>query len=257
MSSPHYPLQRDAAGIGALADPVRRDLYRFVCSQPTPVSRDRAADAVGVARHQAKFHLDRLVAEGLLETDYARLTGRSGPGAGRTSKLYRRADREIAVSLPQREYEVAGRLMAQAIAESAASGAPVIEVLNRIAHDYGEALGVAALTGDRQPPADAESALEVVVAVLSEHGYEPQYTDGEVYLAKCPLHALARAHTDLACTLDRALSTGVADALPPHRPRARLQAQPGRCCVVLTIGPASPCSPNRRAGVAHRRTAAR
>lgn len=56
-----------------------------------PVSRDQAADAVGIPRHQAKFHLDRLTAEGLLDTEYARLTGRSGPGAGRTAKLYRRA----------------------------------------------------------------------------------------------------------------------------------------------------------------------
>ena len=97
-------LGRDAAGIGALADPVRRQLYQFACAQPAPVSRDQAADAVGIPHHQAKFHLDRLTAEGLLETGYARLTGRSGPGAGRTSKLYRRAHRDIAVSLPQREY---------------------------------------------------------------------------------------------------------------------------------------------------------
>ncbi|MBV9353265.1 MAG: helix-turn-helix domain-containing protein [Mycobacterium sp.] len=236
MSSPHDKLHRDAAGIGALADPVRRDLYGFVCSQPAPVSRDQAADAVGIPRHRAKFHLDRLAAEGLLESGYARLTGRSGPGAGRTSKLYRRADRDIAVSLPQREYELAGRLMARAIGESAASGAPVVDVLNYIAHDYGHALGVAALSDDRHPPADAESALEVTVEVLSAHGYEPQYADGEVYLANCPFHALAKEHTELACTMNHALITGVADALAPHRPRARLQPQPPRCCVVLTAG---------------------
>lgn len=74
--------ERDVAGIGALVDPVRRQLYQFVCSQSMPVSRDQAADAVGIPRHQAKFHLDRLTAEGLLDTEYARLTGRSGPGAG-------------------------------------------------------------------------------------------------------------------------------------------------------------------------------
>ncbi|MCV7100656.1 helix-turn-helix domain-containing protein, partial [Mycobacterium palustre] len=135
------PLERDAAGIGALADPVRRRLYRFVCAQPAPVSRDQAADALGIPHHQAKFHLDRLTAEGLLETDYARLTGRSGPGAGRTAKLYRRARHDIAISLPQREYELAGRLMADAIAQSAATGEPVVEVLDRVARDYGRAIG--------------------------------------------------------------------------------------------------------------------
>ncbi|WP_327589174.1 hypothetical protein OHA25_20760 [Nonomuraea sp. NBC_00507] len=90
---------RSSAGIGTLADPVRQELYLFVSAQPGPVSRDQAAEAIGIARHKAKFHLDRLESEGLLEAVYARLTGRTGLGAGRSSKLYRRAAREFAVSL--------------------------------------------------------------------------------------------------------------------------------------------------------------
>ena len=225
-------LERDAAGIGALADPVRHRLYQFVCAQPAPVSRDQAADAVGIAHHQAKFHLDRLTAEGLLESDYARLTGRSGPGAGRTSKLYRRAGRDIAVSLPQREYELAGRLMAKAIAQSATTGEPVVEVLNRVAHDYGQTIGAR-----KRPPADAGAALELTVRVLSKHGYEPRQIDGEVELANCPFHALAQEQTELACNMNHALITGVADALAPHGPDARLCPGPDRCCVVLKRGP--------------------
>jgi hypothetical protein len=73
---------RNVTGIGVLADPVRRQLYHFVCSQAQPVTRGQAAAAVGVARRKAKFHLGRLEAEGLLEADYVRLTGRTGPGAG-------------------------------------------------------------------------------------------------------------------------------------------------------------------------------
>ena len=218
MSSSNDHLQRDASGIGALADRVRRNLYRFVCSQPTPVSRDQAADALGIAQHQAKFHLDRLAAEGLLESDYARLTGRSGPGAGRTSKLYRRADRDIAVTLPQREYELAGRLMARAIAQSAVNGAPVVDVLNRVAYDYGHGLAVAALAGRQRPPTDAGSALDVAVGVLSEHGYEPHYDGDQVYMANCPFHALAQEQTELACTMNHALITGVVDALRAPAP---------------------------------------
>ena len=99
---------RNVTGIGVLADPVRRELYRFVCSQAQPVTRDQAAKAAGVARHKAKFHLDRLEAEGLLEADYVRLTGRTGPGAGRPAKRYRRGRREFAITLPARDYELAG-----------------------------------------------------------------------------------------------------------------------------------------------------
>ncbi len=232
-------LDRDVAGIGALADPVRHQLYRFVCAQPAPVSRDQAADAVGIPHHQAKFHLDRLTDEGLLESDYARLAGRSGPGAGRTSKLYRRAGREIAVSLPQREYELAGRLMATAIARSAGTGEPVVEVLNRIAHDYGTTIGATTVVSGK--PRDAAAALRLATDVLSKYGYEPRRVDGsaadEVQLANCPFHALAREQTQLACNMNHALITGVAEALGPHAPDARLCPGPARCCVVLRRGP--------------------
>jgi predicted ArsR family transcriptional regulator len=224
-------LERDAAGIGALADPVRLRLYRFVCAQPGAVSREQAADAVGIPHHQAKFHLDRLTAEGLLESDYARLTGRSGPGAGRTSKVYRRARRDIAVSLPQREYELAGRLMAEAIAQSATTGEPVVEVLNRVARDYGRAIATT-----NRPPADAAAALDRTVTLLGKYGYEPRAADGAVQLANCPFHALAQEQTELACQMNHALITGVAEALAPHSPDVRLYPGPDRCCVVLTRG---------------------
>ena len=134
-----------AAGIGALADPLRRDLYLYVCAQDHPVARDEAAGALDVPLHKAKFHLDRLADDGLLDVEFARLTGRSGPGAGRPSKLYRRAAREIAVSLPEREYELAGRLMAEAIAESGRSGTPVLEAVRQVAAEQGRALGQTAL----------------------------------------------------------------------------------------------------------------
>lgn len=221
-------LERGAAGIGALADPVRRQLYEFVCSQPAPVSRDQAADAVGILHHQAKFHLDRLTAEGLLETEYARLTGRSGPGAGRTSKLYRRARRDISVSLPQREYELAGRLMATAIARSADTGEPAVEALNRVARDYGRTIAAT-----ERSPVDGKAAMELALTVLRRYGYEPRPADGEVELANCPFHALAQEQTELACNMNHSLITGVGDALAPHGPDARLCPGPDRCCVVL------------------------
>ncbi|ARR80459.1 hypothetical protein MOTT12_04795 [Mycobacterium intracellulare subsp. yongonense] len=226
-------LQRDAAGIGALADPVRYELYQFVCSQPGPVSRDQAAEVVGIARHQAKFHLDRLTAEGLLECDYARLTGRTGPGAGRTSKLYRRVRRDIAVSLPQRQYELAGRLMGRAIVQSQQSGAPVVEVLHRNAHDYGRSIAESALSAARRRPADARAALKLVARLLREYGYEPGHDDDGVYLVNCPFHALAQEQTELACGMNHALINGMVDAMTPHCLDARLQPTPGRCCVVV------------------------
>jgi predicted ArsR family transcriptional regulator len=229
-------IERDAAGIGALADPTRRRLYLYVCSQPEAVGRDQAADAVGIARHQAKFHLDRLESDGLLETEYARLSGRRGPGAGRTAKLYRRGRRDIAVSLPDREYELAGRLMADAIAAAATNGEPVLAALHRVATEHGRRLGDAAIAAAGRRPEQAGSALAVAIGVLAEYGYEPRSEDGRVVLANCPFHALARAQTDLVCHLNEALVGGVADALAPHAPEVTLAPGPDRCCVVLHCG---------------------
>src|SRR6185437_10555944 len=128
------------ASIAALDEPVRRALYLYVASQPEPVSRDQAAAALGVARHVAKFNLDKLEEESLLEAFYARPKGRSGPGAGRPAKLYRRSSREVAVSLPERHYDLAARVMAQAIVAAQKDAVPIGEALSVAAHEAGQAL---------------------------------------------------------------------------------------------------------------------
>ncbi len=173
--------------------------------------------------------------DGLLDSEFARLSGRSGPGAGRTSKLYRRADREIAVSLPDREYQLAGRLLADSVAESVASGEPVLDVLHRHAAAHGRTLGRTALAATATPES-ATSALRLATRVLAGHGYEPRPEGERVVLANCPFHALAKVQTELVCHMNEALVAGVAATLGPHCPQVTLDPKPGRCCVVLAEG---------------------
>ncbi len=71
------PPDEDLAAVGALQEPVRRSLYRYVAAHPGEVSRDEAAAAAGIQRQLAAFHLDKLVEAGLLETSFA---GRPAPG---------------------------------------------------------------------------------------------------------------------------------------------------------------------------------
>jgi predicted ArsR family transcriptional regulator len=220
---------RNVTGIGVLADPVRRQLYQFVCSQDQPVSRDQAAQAVGVARHKAKFHLDRLEAEGLLEADYLRMTGRAGPGAGRPAKRYRRGHSEFAVTLPARDYELAGHIMADAITDSARTGTPIFEALSTAAAVHGGAIAAAA--ADR--PSSVNAALDVAVRILTEHAYEPRRIDRTVVMANCPFHTLAVAHTELVCRLNQSLLTGFVDSVAPDLLVARLEPGQNRCCVTL------------------------
>ena len=214
----------DIAAIGSITDVARRELYCYVAAQAHPVRREEAAEAVGMPLHRARFHLEKLEQAGLLAADYARPAGRGGPGAGRPAKRYRRADRDVAVSLPQREYDLAGSLLASAIDAAAETGEPVTDAVARVAAARGRELGGAA---------DDADPLDAAAEVLAEHGYEPRRTERGVELANCPFHELSRAHTRLVCGMNEALLSGVADAVAPGALRARLDPAPGRCCVVI------------------------
>ena len=215
-------LGRQAAGIGVLADATRRALYEYVVAQPGPVGREQAAAAVALPLHRASFHLDRLVAEGLLEVEFRRLTGRTGPGAGRPSKLYRRADREFAVSLPERRYDLVGDILAAAVTR-AADGTSLERALGECAHEEGVEVGSAA---DRDDPRSLASLAEV----LATQGYEPRLERDAVVLANCPFDSLARKHTSLVCGLNESFVQGVADGLGCPA-TACLEPSPDRCCV--------------------------
>jgi predicted ArsR family transcriptional regulator len=224
------------AGVAALAEPVRRDLYLFVAAQPEPVSRDQAAAGVGVAVHTAKFHLDRLADEGLLEVEYRRLSGRRGPGAGRPTKLYRRSDHEVAVSLPPRQYDLAAGVMAAAIESSMTAGTPLPDALRESAVAAGRQLAGADAERASQDP------LHAVCQVLADHGYEPRTEPDEeseqrVVMANCPFHWLSRTHTELVCGLNADLITGLTQTVGRGVVSARLEPAPGRCCVVLRQEP--------------------
>ena len=98
-----------------LDDPVRHRLYDYVTAQDHGVSRSEAAEAVGIQRTLAAFHLDRLVETGLLDVTFRRPAGRAGPGAGRPAKLYRRGAAEHQISVPPRDYRGAAELLAEVV----------------------------------------------------------------------------------------------------------------------------------------------
>ena len=217
-------LRATASSIGALADDTRRALYEYVVAQPGPVGREQASAAVGIAQHNVNFHLDRLVDEGLLEVEFRRLSGRSGPGAGRPSKLYRRAARQFEVSLPPRRYDIVGDILAAAVTR-AEGGTSLPESLQEAARSEGLDLGRSAGGVDTTVP------LQALADVLGSQGYEPQVTEDTVVLANCPFDALAQKHTALVCGLNRDFVQGVAEGLGCDGVAACLEPEPGRCCV--------------------------
>jgi predicted ArsR family transcriptional regulator len=222
------PLPPELEATAALRDPNRRRLYGFVARQPRSVSRDEAAAAVGVSRALAAFHLDKLVAVGLLKAEYRRLSARSGPGAGRTSKLYRRSRLQFAVSLPHRNHELLARLLA-------ASSDPAALISSDLspAREYGRSLGVRArkrIRGHLEPA----RLFECVEAVLEMLGFEPYRTShAEVRLRNCPFDPLSRMYTPLVCGVGQAVISGIVDGVGADLLRVDREEQPDRCCGLI------------------------
>jgi predicted ArsR family transcriptional regulator len=220
----------DIDAIAALQDPVRRRLYESVAAQGREVGRNEAAEAAGVTRTLAAHHLDKLTEAGLLESGSRRLTGRSGPGAGRPAKVYTRAREERTVSLPARDYRTAAELLAEAAEEAGLDTG-----LTAAARRRGEALRDSAA-----PCGDLDEAMRL----LATRGYEP-YAAGAsddteeaagaaehvVRLRNCPFHAVAERFPPLVCGMNLALLEGLLGTDGPVR--ARMDPRPGECCVVL------------------------
>jgi predicted ArsR family transcriptional regulator len=217
------------AGISALEHPLSRQVYRTVL-HAGEASRDEVASAIDVARSVAAFHLDKLADAGLLTTRFERVSGRSGPGAGRPAKLYRRADREIELSLPPRRYDLAAAMLADAVSRADAGGAPLASALADAARERGRQVAQGVSRGTRR------DEVATLMTVLGEHGYEPRRTGSgaatAIALANCPFHHLAEEHRALVCGMNKDFLAGVITGVGAEGAlRARLAPQPGYCCV--------------------------
>lgn len=219
---------RDANGLetlGLLSEPTRRHLYDYVVGATSAVSREAAAQSTGVPVHTVKFHLDKLVEAGLLEVEFHKLTGRTGPGSGRPSKHYRRSSGEFSVEVPPRRYELLTRMLTDAIVESSITGEPAAHTARRAAFDHGRALG-----GRHADP--GRHSRQRVLNALREGGYEPVVADGGIVLRNCPFHRAAQHQTAFVCGLNVDFVSGLlaGAGVDAH---ARLEPGEGRCCVAI------------------------
>ena len=219
MASNESSLDPDIlARLVSLDDPVRRRLYEFVLESDQPAGRDQAATAAEISRALAAYHLDKLVDAGLLQAAYARPPGRSGPGAGRPAKVYRRAEGELALSVPPRNYELLGKVLVASIDHDPTG--TVREAMNQAAYQAGQ-----------QACAGSDGNL---MAVLNGCDYEPKADEnGRIELRNCPFHALSQEHREVICALNLRLIQGVLDGGDEHDAEAKLVFRPGRCCVTI------------------------
>ena len=216
--------EEQVSSIAALADPVRSSIYRYIAAQGTDVSREQVAKALKISRSQATFHLEKLAEQGLVETTFRRISERRGPGAGRTSKLYRRSRQQFQVSLPPREYELAARALAGALGRRATSSRRLADAARNISADWAA----------ERP---SKSPLKSLESVLVRHGYEPSW-DGpnRIRLRNCPFEALVSEREEAICKVfNLELMRGLIDEVGARTVSAEYSPPPPLCCVSLRV----------------------
>jgi predicted ArsR family transcriptional regulator len=227
---PKPTLMRRIQVLSTLLEPTRRRLYRHVASRRRLITRDDAADSLGITRAAAAFHLDRLVAAGLLRAQYSRLSGGPALGAGRPSKLYGRSRRRFEVTIPQREPQLMSGLLAEAM-----SGAAAGRTVDDVGHDFGRSLGLRARARVRNGT-DAGLA-GCVEDVMVDLGFEPTRTEtGALWARNCPFDPVSRRHPSVVCRTTIAMVRGVIDGVGAHGIEVWRDERPGWCCVIQGAG---------------------
>jgi predicted ArsR family transcriptional regulator len=233
---------RSVAAIAALDDPVRAALFTFVRDAGAPVSRESAAAAVGISRKLAAFHLDKLVAVGLV-------TSRIGTGSGRVGRaprLYEPSGQDVQVCVPAREHGTLAEILLAAVLDEQPDERAEQSVL-RVARDCGTRMGRDERDRVRPGRMGAERALGLAAALLERHGFSPAREGQQVILRNCPFHPFAQAAPELVCGLNHAFLSGVLEGLQADAVKAVLAPCEGQCCVRLSSDPERRIAPAARA----------
>ncbi|MEU4704251.1 helix-turn-helix transcriptional regulator [Nonomuraea dietziae] len=234
--SPASPQPRASAAasvdaILVLGDDLRRRLYGFVRRARRPVTREEAAGDAGISAKLAAFHLDKLVAGGLLRSRY------DSPGGvrkvGRKPKVYEPADTDIRISIPERHHDVLAEILIDAVLAEQ-PGEDARSAALRTARHRGEELGAQTRAHARPGRLGPERSLTLSEAMLEQHGFEPhRHAPTELRLLNCPFHPLAARSPELVCGINHAFVAGFLTGLQAAGINAVLAPRPGRCCVEL------------------------
>jgi predicted ArsR family transcriptional regulator len=193
--------------LDALGASDLRATLLYVRGSRNPVSADEAAEALGIHRSVARNRLERLLRAGLVDTSFARRSGRTGPGAGRPAKLYSAAVEPDALEFPPRRFPaLVARLLDEVPVERRE------EALRRAGEDFGRELARAARL---RPSARLRDGLERVCAAVRSLGFHAALdrTDGDTAVIStptCPLRPLVVERAE-AAFIDRGMWAGLVE----------------------------------------------
>ncbi len=200
----------------------------------TPVGVQEIAERAELHPNTARFHLDGLVEAGMVER-YSESSGQ--PGRPRT--VYRA--RPAAAATGQRSYRLLAEMLTTLIAEHVPQPEAAATEAGRV---WGGYLTQRPAPFDR---VDAHEAVERLVGVLSEIGFDPasdtpppasgreEKTGLRVRLRHCPFREVAERHQDVVCALHLGLMQGTLGELraPVSADRLEPFVEPSLCIAHL------------------------
>ncbi|AKJ09162.1 ArsR family transcriptional regulator [Streptomyces incarnatus] len=212
--------------------PRRREVLDVLRAAPSPLGVAETAERVGVHPNTVRFHLDTLVAQGLVER---RAEPSPGPGRPRTVYTARPGMDRGGV----RDYRLLARILLSRWAS--ADPAAAREEAMRTGRAWGGHLV------QPPPPSEAPTAdgsVAVLLALLGDLGFAPQAEGADkpggpprrIRLRHCPFLELAEEHGALVCPLHLGLMQGALARLDAPLTATGLEpfAEPGACVAHLT-----------------------
>lgn len=148
--------------------------------------------ATGLHENTVREHLERLRADGRLRRIRSEAQGRGRPG-------WRWEAPPADVVSP---YAGLALVLADTLARAVPD--PVAQ-----ARESGARWG-AEIAAERASTSDATDARSLVVAAMREHGFEPDDSEAEIVLHRCPLLAAAARRSDVVCAVHEGMVEGIA-----------------------------------------------
>ncbi|MEY2567484.1 MAG: hypothetical protein QOE35_2013 [Actinomycetota bacterium] len=218
-----------ASVTSAFGDPTRRDIYLFARESDGGVTAGEVADRFDMHANVARHHLDKLAAGGYVEVHLERP---EGGGAGRPSKHYCVADKDVPLEFPAKKDDLLVTLLGRALALLPAEAAEAMA--EDVGEQYGRALAAQMAPGENHRT--FRNALHAVAEALTAHGFaahaEARGTSLRIISEQCPFGDAATEHP-VMCAVDRGMVRGMlaglyGDTLPVTESS---RAQGGDICV--------------------------
>jgi predicted ArsR family transcriptional regulator len=193
---PRLPVQDTARG-GA----SRLRILQVMRESPDPLGVQDLADRVGLHVNTVRFHLDRLVSDGLVRRH---VEERTQPGRPRLAfTAAHRPDPHH----DQRSYRLLAEILASFVTGTIPGAAAAATEAGRTWGHY--------LT-ERPAPyrrADEEESVTELLRILDDIGFAPErsHEEGstEILLRHCPFLEVAEAHREVVCSVHLGLMQGV------------------------------------------------